>query len=211
MTDRRPRSFRHWTPRYLRDKAGALLYEFTHPNAPWLTPEANRRLQAALRPDAIGLEWGAGRSTSWFARRCARLVSVEHDPAWAEKIKKRLQQKGLIHKVELVLRPPEPEAFAAVADRFPPETLDFALVDGWAATRAQCALAAVSRLRPGGLLIVDDVNRYLLSTSRAPESLGPSAAMSGTWQQFADTVRAWPCEWTSNGVKDTAIWTKPVE
>lgn len=74
------RSYRHWTPRYLRDRFGVMLFQRRHPDAPGLSPEAVSLLSTLLEPTHAGLEWGSGRSTIWFARRVAELVSVEHDP-----------------------------------------------------------------------------------------------------------------------------------
>jgi predicted O-methyltransferase YrrM len=45
-------------------------------------------------------------------------------------------------------------------------SLDFVLVDG--KQRAQCALASLMKLRPGGILIVDDVHRYFPAESSLP-------------------------------------------
>ncbi len=43
-----------------------------------------------VRPEDVGLEWGSGRSTVWFAKRVAEITSVEHDPKWASIVRKRL-------------------------------------------------------------------------------------------------------------------------
>ncbi|MFO1490867.1 MAG: hypothetical protein U1F87_08170 [Kiritimatiellia bacterium] len=53
-----------------------------HPEPPWLTRAANERLLALTGPRDTVLEFGAGRSTLFFARRCARVESVEHNAEW---------------------------------------------------------------------------------------------------------------------------------
>jgi hypothetical protein len=73
----RGRAARHWTRRYVRDRARQALYQRTHPDAPWLTPEAIRLVDSMVRP----AEFGSGRSTLWLVRQCAHLISVEHDEA----------------------------------------------------------------------------------------------------------------------------------
>jgi putative heme iron utilization protein len=55
-----------------------MIDEFLHPNWPWLTKEAILLLERLLRPDDIGLEFGSGRSTIWFAERVEKLISIEH-------------------------------------------------------------------------------------------------------------------------------------
>jgi len=50
----------------------------------------------------------------------------------------------------------------------PESSLDFILIDG--KKRDSCALAALPRIKPGGIIIVDDVHRYIARTkpSHAP-------------------------------------------
>lgn len=200
------RRFRHWTPRYLVNRLRVLAYQRLHPEAPWLTAPMIEILAARLRRDQRGLEWGAGRSTLWLAARLGALVSVEHDDAYYRRVRAQVQEKGL-RNVELRFRPDEAE-YVAAAERFAPASLDFVLVDGVA--RDLCALAALPRLKPGGMLVVDNVNWYLPCASRAPESRraadGPASA---AWGRFAPQVERWECLWTSNGVWDTALWIKP--
>jgi len=57
------RRFRHWTPRYIWDRLGTVLYERRRPEDPWLTKEAVRALSTYLRLEDSGLELGSGRST----------------------------------------------------------------------------------------------------------------------------------------------------
>ncbi|MCK5642361.1 MAG: hypothetical protein KAJ19_16255 [Gammaproteobacteria bacterium] len=46
-----------------------------HPDVPWLTRQAVEILEDWLKPGYVGLEWGSGRSTLWFARRVSHLTS----------------------------------------------------------------------------------------------------------------------------------------
>jgi hypothetical protein len=60
-------------------------------------------------------------------------------------------------------------------------------------------------LRPGGLLIVDDVNRYMPSLTMSPTSLlpptVPAAAAFGGWRRIG----------TSKSLQNTAIFVKASE
>lgn len=209
----RGRSVRHWTPRYLRDRSRQALYQRAHPDAPWLTPEAIQLLDSMLRPDDIGTEFGSGRSTVWLARRCARLTSVEHDEAWHAKVLDTLACEGITN-VDCQCHPAdEPEAtgdrsaYARVAASFGPESIDFALVDG--RYRDHVTLFLLPRIRIGGVLIVDNANRYLPSMTKSPASLRPpTVAATTVWGQAADVLAGWRRIWTSNGVWDTAIFVK---
>lgn len=53
---------------------------------PWITYPALRLLERVVRPHFRVFEYGAGHSSLWWARRVREIVSVEHDPAWAEEI-----------------------------------------------------------------------------------------------------------------------------
>jgi hypothetical protein len=55
---------------------------------PWFTYPAIRFLQGIVRPDLRVLEYGTGNSTLWWAQRVQQVVSVEHDPAWAARVRK---------------------------------------------------------------------------------------------------------------------------
>ena len=58
---------------------------------PWLTYPAIDFLAGLSRPTWSVFEYGAGSSTLWWEKRVARLVSVEHDAAWAEQVRQSLK------------------------------------------------------------------------------------------------------------------------
>lgn len=206
------RRFSHLTPRYFLDLARVLIFEHRDPEAPWLTREAVTILSTALRPSDRGLEYGSGRSTVWFARRTAGLVSVETDHRWYSHVQSRLAAAGLREKVDYRLIPadegladdPSRGAYLAVGENLPPASLDYVLVD--AMYRDECAVRAVRLLKPGGLLIVDNVNWYIPSRSRSP--LSARRVTSSTWAELLHLVRTWRVIWTSSGVTDTALWIR---
>lgn len=208
-----PRSF--WTPRYLLGRVSVAIYERTHPDHPWLTRHANRIVASLLQPTDVGLEWGSGRRTIWFARRVAQLTSVEDDPTWYERQHRTMKEVGITN-VTYVLAEHEVETYADIVDRFSDGSIDFALVDG--SFRSVCANRVVPKLRPGGFLIIDDVHRFLPSESTSPRSrsltMGPRAAAEWErrpglgWADFLARVTGWRRIWTTDGVSDTAIWLR---
>ena len=146
-------------------------------------------------------EFGSGRSTVWFARRVGRLTSVEDDRGWYDRTRDLLEGLDVDYRF-LVGH----DAYVDAAQSFEPASLDAALVDGsW---RDECALAMVTALKPGGLLVVDNVNWYLPPPPRST-SPAPLSQHSGRWEQFERTTRPWRRVWTSNGVTDTALFFKP--
>jgi predicted O-methyltransferase YrrM len=185
------------------------VYERQAPAAPWITRQACEFLAGWLKPHHVGVEWGSGRSTLWFARRVARLTSVEHDTAWYENVRAQLELQG-ISNVDYYLAPIDGAQPAAYVDagRGAAQSLDFALVDG--KLRDDCTRVAMERLRRGGLLVIDNAEQFIAHPSYSPSALQRTkAAVSPAWQQLARDLSGWTCTWTSNGVCDTAIYTKP--
>jgi predicted O-methyltransferase YrrM len=198
---------RHLTPRYVMRRCVNIASNMVHPDWPWLTPQAVRFLEGRLAPTHSAFEWGAGRSTLWTAHRVQSIFSVEHDPAWYAKVQSEARRKHL-DNVHLKFCPdgqtaPRGIAYSAAILEAAHE-FDFVLVDGL--YRDQCALAALTRLKPQGVLVLDNANWYLPSTSRAPNSRSPAdGPASPQWARFNREVSDWERLWTSNGVTDTAI------
>ncbi len=210
----RGRPVGHWTLRYLSDRTRQALYQRAHPDDPWLTPDSVRLLNSMLRPSDVGAEFGSGRSTTWLAWRCTHLVSVEHDQAWHAKVSAALRDQG-ITGVDYRLHPrDEPDetgdmsAYARVAMSFADESIDFALVDGL--YRDHVAKMLLPKIRPGGMLIIDNVNWFLPGATRSPASRSIAGGPAGPiWQCVAEQLGCWRRIWTSNGVTDTAIFIRP--
>ena len=138
-------------------------------DVPWWTFGAADRVEAFLadRPDCRVFEWGSGASTVWLGRRCGTVFSVEHDAAWAERMRAALPGNA---QVRLVVPAPGlavPSAkpgfagldfadyVAAIDDVAGP--LALIVIDGRA--REACLDRAVERLATGGLIVLDNVDR----------------------------------------------------
>jgi hypothetical protein len=213
------RKFGHWTPRYIVNRARTLYYEKTCPDHPWLTRTANEILNNLLRKTDVGFEWGSGRSTRWIARRIGHLVSVEHDSAWAAKVREWLRAES-IHNVDYRLLPLEDKEsgdaeYVKAIDSVADESLDFCLIDG--VLRDYCAEKALAKIKLGGILVIDNINIYLPSDTVSPASRrfkdGPASPLSGPasalWGEVQQRLASWRFIWTSSGVTDTAFYFKP--
>lgn len=209
------RPWRHLTPRYIFNRTLEKLYRRSNPDLPWLTPAANQILSTYLKKTDVGLEFGSGRSTLWLARRTQHLTSVEHQRQWYQAVTAQIKAAELTnvgyHLCEREALGGEDRldsVYAQVAAKFKDESLDFVLVDG--IYRSACAHLSLAKLRPGGVLILDNANWYLPCRSHSPNSRtfeqGPASAL---WQEFLAEVADWRHIWTSNGVSDTAFFFKP--
>lgn len=168
------------------------------PDRPWFGGAVIRFLDGYLASELGGggsaWEWGSGRSTPWLARRLARLVSVESDPAWHQRVAARLARLGLTN-VDLRLvadRDPDrdrggpPPAYVNAIDEEPDGSLDLVLVDG--DHRHRCVARALAKVRPGGLLVVDNT----------------------TWAADWGIPAGWPVAHRSfNYLSETTAWRRP--
>jgi hypothetical protein len=115
-------------------------------------------------------EYGSGASTAWLARRAGEVTSVEHDEGFAEFLRPLLPEQG----VDLRVVPAEPSPDPATPSRRRghagldfaryvhaiddvPGEFDLVVVDGRA--RVACVRAALPRLAPGGLVLLDNADR----------------------------------------------------
>lgn len=209
------RSFRHWSATYIINRVNELLYQHSYPDYPWLTKMANSILISWLKDSDIGLEFGSGRSTLWLAKRVSLLTSVEHDKTWYNRVQGILEEQ-LVSNVKYYLREKGLEdeeagmtsSYIRIVEDFEQDSLDFVLVDG--IYRSSCAYLVIEKIRPGGLLIIDNVNRYLPSNSISPNSRTfYDDPVSDIWAEFQKAMGNWRCIWTSSGVTDTALFFKP--
>lgn len=116
---------------------------------PWFTYPAIEFLEQLDFSAKRIFEFGAGNSTLYWSRRSAEVVSVESDPAWHGHLAARVGSN-----VRLILEP-EPAAYVAALDR-EAVSFDVIVVDGL--ERLACSQAAQTRLRPGGLVILDNAD-----------------------------------------------------
>ena len=205
----------HRSIRYIIARILEKLYRSLNNRKPWLSPAVNQFLIKKIQPDWTAFEYGSGRSTLWLAHRIKSLISVEHNPEWHERVTKELNKHNLLN-VELLLckreEDKEPEGigskYVSTILKYENTCFDLILVDG--VYRAECACQALAKLNRGGILIIDDVHRYLPSRSFSPFARkineGP---LSEKWTDFLEKTSNWDRWWTSNGVSDTAVFYKP--
>ena len=148
---------------------------------PWMTFGAIAFLRRRLRPTMRALEFGSGGSTIFVGRRVEHITTIEHDPGWAEQVVRAAAAAGLSNvRVQVV----EPEAgcrggdpaeprsyvssaapyagssfarYAAAAEAFGDSSVDLVILDGRA--RPSCGLHAIPKVRPGGLVVLDNAER----------------------------------------------------
>src|SRR5581483_12105109 len=192
----KPRSF--WTPRYIVNRLALAYDQRRNPTAPWWPRDARRHLDDMLRRTDVCFEWGSGRSTVWLSARTGVVHSIEHDPEWHTTVSEDLRRQGLApERVRLLSTDPahEPDTspYVRAIDDFGDASLDVCVVDG--EYRDHCALAAVPKVRPGGLIIVDDATWFLDRPTHAPHSRNGAGPATTRWAEFARLVADWRAVW----------------
>ncbi|MHB8522370.1 MAG: class I SAM-dependent methyltransferase [Limisphaerales bacterium] len=134
---------------------------------PWFSYAAIDFLETYLRPDMSVCEYGSGGSTLFFARRVRSVFSIEDNPEWLGLVTRRLRDEGLDHAT-IKLCPfdfKNPVGFeqSEYLHAVPDKKFDVIVVDGseeWTFVRPVCFRHVEDRVKPGGIIVVDDSWRY---------------------------------------------------
>lgn len=150
-------------------RLGYFFYEIRHPDEPWIAQKAVQFLDQNLKSDMVLFEWGSGRSTRWFAKRVQKVISIEYNSEWSQRVQKQLVEEG-VENVSLKYIPLEHPLKAPTPKRYPkvpqyvaaifqhePESLDVIVVDGH--YRLTCVDQGLGYLKKGGYLVIDNSNR----------------------------------------------------
>lgn len=128
---------------------------------PWFVPQAIRRLEQILdkHRDFSILEFGGGGSTLFFAERCKEIMTIEHNPTWANEVRVQLLNKGLNNAI--IRNPVNLDEYIRIINNIASHSCDIILFDSDCKfiTRNQIGAMAMSKLKYNGLVIVD--NYYL--------------------------------------------------
>ena len=119
---------------------------------PWITYPAIDFLARRIRPEMTVFEYGSGGSTRWWASRVSRVVSCEHDAAWYQKVRRNLPENAELHHVPLDYGGDYCQKILAYESAF-----DLVVVDG--RDRINCAVNALTALKPDGVVIWDNSER----------------------------------------------------
>lgn len=211
---------KHWNFYYIKNRIKVYLYENFWGIKPWLTIDAVKFLEKYLNENSIGFEWGSGRSTIWFAKNTKFLISVENNINWYNKVKVMIENRNLKNVRYLYFDEdenknspkfvdPKISNYVEAINKFKEEMFDYILVDG--IFREYCALNAIPKLKKGGILIIDNINWFLPSSTKTFGSIKENEKpASKNWGKFRDITKKWKILWTTNGISDTGIFIKPV-
>lgn len=139
---------------------------------PWWNTRAVSYLGEHLRDGDRVFEWGSGRSTDWLVSRGALVTSIEHDYEWVEKVTERCPEAdiraipgsgiGTTEDQQLKIQGGARlffDDYIAAINEFADSSFNIVIVDGMC--RPECLRAALPKVRPGGLIIVDDTDKWV--------------------------------------------------
>jgi hypothetical protein len=191
---------------------------------PWMNFAAIDLLAKNCRPRASVFEYGCGGSTLFLLDRGLQVVSVEHEEAWLSRIRdlatvgngssdwlglhrrphargdvpspQDLADAGSYRSANRRFAPFSFEDYAGAIDEFSDAHFDLVLVDGRA--RPSCVKHSVRKIRPGGLLLLDNTERsYYLA--------GISACLAD-WRKVLDCFGPTP---TQRNFTRCTVWRRP--
>lgn len=145
---------------------------------PWISKKARKWLISFLRPEMIVFEYGSGGSTLFLARRVKRIISVEYQFFWFFGVLLALLRRGMVNfwlhysgpertgylvknymSSDLNISSLSFKKFVTTIDQYPNHYFDLVFVDGRA--RNQCIKHAISKVKQGGYILLDDSNRNI--------------------------------------------------
>ena len=153
---------------------------------PWWPYSVVAWLAGELTPGARVVEFGAGGSTVWLAKLGAHVKAAEFHDEWARRVREAA---------------PSAIVIACPADSYPrlmheeaDATLDLVTVDG--GDRVECVRCALPKVRPGGLLLLDD-SQF--------QDCAPAIELLQSWERRdfwgLKPSQLWPAR--------TSVWRRP--
>jgi len=130
---------------------------------PWYTYSALEWILPRVKPTHRVFEFGGGYSTAWYGQHAGSVVTVEHNAAWLEQVRRMVGNNvTLIHR-EIKGDEATSEGdsvYCTAIEEYPERSFDIIVIDGM--ERVRCAETAPSRLRDDGIIIFDNSDRSTL-------------------------------------------------
>lgn len=116
---------------------------------PWYTYPFIKFIAPRLSKDFTVFEFGSGNSTLWLSKYVKKIIAVEHDRSWFEKVELELPSNA-----ELLYRTGKEYSKAVSSDN---SKYDIIIVDG--IDRNSCVYESLNSLTERGIIIFDNSDR----------------------------------------------------
>lgn len=119
---------------------------------PWITYSAIEFLKEKLNSTMELFEYGSGNSTIYYSTKVKKIIAIEHDKEWYDKIK-----FGLAENAKIIYKKLEYNGeYCRIIKEFE-NKFDVVIVDG--RDRVNCVKNSIDRLKENGIIILDDSER----------------------------------------------------
>lgn len=186
-------------------------------HVPWVVFEAESFLRKFLNKDSIVFEFGSGGSSIYFSKLAKKTISVEHDKIWFDMVLSEVKQQSIenwqgflevpdiVNEAEFLnldfsdpnnykssdsnLKNCSFKNYAKKILNYEDNYFDVVFIDGRA--RPSCLVHSYSKVKTGGILVLDNSERaYYLSKTKPElfgftllkEMHGPGPFYKGFWQ-----------------------------
>lgn len=126
---------------------------------PWVTYSFIDFIRPRLTKELSIFEYGSGNSTLFYAKRVKKVVSVEHDQDWFNKI---VEEKA--PNAEMIFTALEKGGTYSQKAKLLGDKFDIIIVDG--RDRVNCCKFSVDALSENGVLVLDDSERDIYQEAR---------------------------------------------
>lgn len=144
---------------------------------PWVNFETKEWLDRWVNKEMVIFEYGSGGSTFYFLKKAKKIVSVEHDKSWYQKVVAKLNNQK-IKNFEFYCLPPEDvldgdnklylssdenyknksfKKYAEKINEYPDNFFDLIIVDGRA--RNGCMINVLPKIKNNGYVLLDNSER----------------------------------------------------
>jgi hypothetical protein len=118
---------------------------------PWLSYPFIAFLEPRLNKTMTVFEYGSGNSTLWFSQRVGKVVSLEHDKAWFDKLTGKMPEN-----VSLVFKLLQKNGAYSGYIEETKEKYEVIIIDG--RDRVNCVKKSINSLSDKGVLVFDNSN-----------------------------------------------------
>jgi hypothetical protein len=119
---------------------------------PWVTYSFIQFIEKRLNKDLIILEYGSGNSTLFYSKHVKKVLAVEHEMSWVEKIIQTVPPN-----VELKHIPLDTNGAYSKFAASSKEPIDIIIVDG--RDRVNCLKNSFDKITSRGVIVLDDSER----------------------------------------------------
>lgn len=206
------RKYSHITPRYILNRIKQWNYERTHKDLPWLNKNGNEYLEKIICKDWRVVEFGGGRSSSFFLKKVQKLITIEHDYKYYKKIKEN-NSKYIDNNQFEIYNLNKKEEFLNFINNLDSQSLDLVFVDS--IFRYLVTSTILDKIKINGFLIVDNINRFIPTNTFTPIDSGrkENEFLNSEWKKLfkEKLLEKYSLKITSDGVSDTGFFIKKLD